>query len=746
MQPVIDMADKRVVAYFMHEREETKARELLRDVVATDSFLMGNIDDSELARLEQAGLVVRVVEEVPPEPLDELMASVQNMTVPQAALERAGDLPVGETTFFTCQLAGPLIEEWRQALKEAGAEILELTGPERYTLRLAPDAHSAIRELGFVLRLHPYSTRNAQPEMARSLSTESVSDYREMRAYDVRLHRAEDMAAVQAWLAEHRIAVAGASGRKLRVHLFEDSFELAQLQQRPEIAQIEDHIPPEMSNARARVILGLDPGTGLAGLTETGRGQIVAVADSGLDDQHPDFQGRILGLIALGRRNDASDPHGHGTHVAGSVLGDGAASNGEIRGAAPAAQLFFQSIMDAKGQLGGLPLDLNTLLDEAYQAGARIHNNSWSANVAAKYTSYSAEVDEFVEQHPDMTVVIAAGNWGSAHQPQSTQTGRVDWLSVGAPATSKNALTVGASRSDRTEGGHAAQTWGEVWPHDFPDEPIRDEMVSGDPQSLAAFSGRGPCDDRRIKPDVVAPGTDIVSTKSARAPLKNFWGAYPGHQSRYADLGGTSMAAPLVAGCAALVREYYVDTRQHDPSAALVKATLINGARWLTGKDAISEFAAAPNFHQGFGRVHMPWTIPNAGEPGLALSFLDSWNDRERQFFKTGARFRFRIRANAGRDLRICLAWTDLPFRALQNNLDLAVEHLDTGQKWLGNADLPLRLRLPDAENNVEVVRITAPEAGDYLLQISAGNLLRNSGQAFALVVTGDLGGDLKPY
>ena len=48
-------------------------------------------------------------------------------------------------------------------------------------------------------------------------------------------------------------------------------------------------------------------------------------------------------------------------------------------------------------------------------------------------------------------------------------------------------------------------------------------------------------------------------------------------------MGGTSMAAPLVAGCAALVREYYVSKRHHEPSAALLKATLINGTRWLTG-------------------------------------------------------------------------------------------------------------------------------------------------------------------
>jgi iron(III) transport system substrate-binding protein len=74
--------------------------------------------------------------------------------------------------------------------------------------------------------------------------------------------------------------------------------------------------------------------------------------------------------------------------------------------------------------------------------------------------------------------------------------------------------------------------------------------VSGDPKAMAAFSSRGPCDDRRIKPDVVAPGTDIVSTRSATAPLSHFWG--PHQNAKYAYMGGTSMAAPLVAGFKAL--------------------------------------------------------------------------------------------------------------------------------------------------------------------------------------------------
>jgi hypothetical protein len=81
--------------------------------------------------------------------------------------------------------------------------------------------------------------------------------------------------------------------------------------------------------------------------------------------------------IARGRKNLADDPVGHGTHVAGSVLGDGSASSGQYKGIAPKASLFFQSLLDSNGDLGGLPLDLNDLFLEAYQGGARIHNNSW---------------------------------------------------------------------------------------------------------------------------------------------------------------------------------------------------------------------------------------------------------------------------------------------------------------------------------------------------------------------------------
>jgi hypothetical protein len=254
---------------------------------------------------------------------------------------------------------------------------------------------------------------------------------------------------------------------------------------------------------------------------------------------------------------------------------------------------------------------------------------------------------------------------------------------------------------------------------------------------MAGFSSRGPSDDRRIKPDLVAPGTDIVSAKSSRASIRNFWGAF-GANGSYAYMGGTSMATPLVAGAAALVRQHYVKDRNHRPSAALLKATLINGTRPLSGADAVADHPFVPNYHQGFGAVYLPWTLPNTGLPSMKLEFLDNWQNPNTHFRQTGQRLRYRLSVSGGPWLRITMAYTDAPGRGLQNNLNLFVQHLPSGQKWMGNADLPMSLKIPDPDNNVEVVRIDNPPPGDYLIQISATNLL-HPGQDFALVAAGEL-------
>src|SRR3712207_4614797 len=90
-----------------------------------------------------------------------------------------------------------------------------------------------------------------------------------------------------------------------------------------------------------------------------------------------------------------------------------------FRGVAPEAELVFQAVMNADGELSGLPLDLATLFEEARQHGAFIHNNSWGALAASAYRSTSLEVDAYVHEHPDVLVVIAAGNNGTAYSPRN---------------------------------------------------------------------------------------------------------------------------------------------------------------------------------------------------------------------------------------------------------------------------------------------------------------------------------------
>ena len=741
------MATKRVIAYFMHETEQAAAVHLLKAAEITDSFVMGEVEETDIASLREQGLVVQELPpaQAAPRQSDSERDQRRGLSVGRGAVaaSRGFDAAIPAVVdFYEVVLKGPLVESWREQLQGAHVTLTESLADGGYKARLRSDQVQTVSALPFVHSVTWISPETSQPDVrTRSIPGAGMlppSIGVRMLTFDIRLQEPGDSGKILAWLNNRNVAIAGASVRKIRFYALENSPVIDELFALPEVDTVSEHIAPKLYNDFARSLLAVDAASGSHPqtlLTQDGSDQIVAVADTGIDDQHPDFQGRIIGKVALGRPNDSSDPNGHGTHVAGSVLGDGSASQGKIKGIAPKAKLFFQSLLDANGGLGGLPLNLNDLFDEAYKAGARIHNNSWGANTASEYTLDGEEVDEYVFNHKDMLVVIAAGNEGTSGQhPVKADPGSVDWLSIGSPASCKNALTVGASRSNRPNGPLGNMTWGSGWPNDFPVNPIANEKISGDPESLAAFSSRGPCTDHRIKPDVVAPGTDILSARSSIAPAANFWGVYT--DPHYAFDGGTSMATPLVSGCAALVRQYFVkDCGVAKPSAALLKATLVNSTKWLSGSDATAKPAGTPNYHQGHGRVTMNMAIPNPSQPNLQLRFVDDWQTF--QFTRTGQRKRYQfVLPTAVPELRFCMAYTDAPARGLQNNVNLMVQHLESATKYLGNADLPEALTMPDADNNLEAIRIVNAAAGTYFVQVFAANLLKPP-QDFALVVSG---------
>lgn len=464
-------------------------------------------------------------------------------------------------------------------------------------------------------------------------------------------------------------------------------------------------------------LTGIETGTGIMKFDKawergfTGKGQIVAMADTGLDSGNKsslqqDFanvsKGYALGMLSM----DWSDPMGHGTHVAGSVMGSGKASKGLLKGGAYGAEMIAEGMWSTLFDNLTVPPELKKLFEPIYQDGARIHTNSWGNGDPKAYGVYDGmaqQVDEFMWNNPELLVIFAAGNSGV----DNDKDGRVDEGQVSSPGTAKNALTVGASENTVAKLG-IQKKLGELKDGKlFPTPPLKDDTLSNDANGIAAFSSRGPTKDGRIKPDVVAPGTNIISVCSQVDGASKLWGEY---NKDYCFSGGTSMSTPLTAGAAAVAREYVIKNHKIErPSAALVKAILMGSAEDVfpgqygeEGKAKGQEILTpAPNVVEGYGRVNMD----NATNDDFIMKLVDSTSGVKGQ-----EKFEIEVKTNGSKTLKVTLVYTDAPgtpnaARTLVNNLDLEVV-ADKTYSSNSDKDNSEQIVLKDLQKDTVTVRV----------------------------------------
>ncbi|HEY1752471.1 MAG TPA: S8 family serine peptidase [Caulobacteraceae bacterium] len=641
------------------------------------------------------------------------------------------------TDYILVQLAGPVTAAERQQLADVGCELLEFVPLDTYVAHYTSDDLGPVRALPFVVwaggymkgfKVHPaVSGRDPTSDSVATMAKEGAADRLRGQTVKVRLvlHKDVEPSGVYERIARAagvNLETLPAHGR--RIMLTVPTSRIKALADIDEVRAIEPAPKHSLFNNVAGPILrSYDLHAGVGGLSALdGDGQVVAVCDTGLDkgstsDLLAAFGTRVLKIYDLGQRGVPDDPVGHGTHVCGSVLGDDTVAGvGRIAGSAPAAKLVMQSVLTADGGLGGLPANLGDLFKQVYATdGARVHSNSWGNSDPASHQAYDDEatqVDEFVHANPDMVICFAAGNDGS----DDNQNGAVDGGSVSPPGTAKNCITVGASESLRD----GSPTYGSLRPDNFPIDPLYHDVSANNPEGMAAFSSRGTTVDGRIKPDVVAPGTSILSTLSRAAQAETVFGISP--IAGYMFDTGTSMATPLVSGCAALVRQHLIrDRGVAGPSAALVKAMLINGATPLKGQYVPSEAGAPPNADQGFGRVDVAASV----DPGLQL------HDEGAPLADTGAVQSFDAVTGPTGALKVTLVWTDPAGQGLQNDLDLVVSVGQTeahGNVGAGSAEF-------DRLNNVEQVDLSGLAANAPAKVTVSAHRIALQGQRFALVI-----------
>jgi subtilase family protein len=562
----------------------------------------------------------------------------------------------------------------------------------------------------------------------------------------------------------------------VRIKVVAEAYKLKELAQAADVLAIERWSPMKLMDERADQIaagaLSFNTVNNIQVSQPTGPGYLaflnsvgfnadfdfaVDVGDTGLDTGspdsdkvHPDFlnaagASRVAYLHDFTQDFHATDPTilpnhdelGHGT-INASIIGGFSNKTGTANvdaqgfqyglGTAPFARIGASKLFpDSRSSSTFSYLEF---ISQAYNAGARLSNNSWGGCEFdfCNYYNDDTQVFDFLVRDADlsapgnqsMTILFASGNDADV----------LNTPSVAIPGTAKNVITVGLSENVR-----GAQTDG---------CGVRAQDADN-AQDVVFFSGYGPVQDGRAKPDLVAPGSHM---QGAASQDRRYTGNgvcdkyFPTGQTLYTWSSGTSHSTPVVTGGAALAFQWLKMNLGAEPSPALVKAFILNSTSYLNG---------------GFGNDNLPgarqgWGLLNIGRMFENTSRIIYDESPARTFFESGgAPFEATgVIADSTKEFRVMLVWSDPPGSAVTNapfvnqlNLEVVVGGVVySGNHFSGQYTTVGGQK--DFSNNVQGVRLPAGTTGPIVVRVRP-TIIAGDGipgdfspldQDFALVVT----------
>ena len=745
-------------------RDDQSARDLManggRLLADYGSFKLIEIDNSTIS----TGANVEPASEMDVVELNVRRLNTRNQDV--IALRKKAGAFTGKKLHLV-QFVGPIKPEWRDALVSCGVRIVHYVPQNAYLVqgnaaRLA-QLQTWANATGVVQWDAEYADDYKIHPRARTVDTKGNPVTVPTDTFAVQLLTdADENPATLTLIDQLKLAPIQQQFRVLdylNVIVRLPADRLANVASRPDVVSIHPYFPRHKMDERQDQILA----GSLSGNVPIGPGYLSWLASKGFTQAQFTESGFVVDVTDSGVDNGTTSP-GHfglyesgnlslssrvaynrleGTANIGSTIsgcdGHGNLNSHIIAGYSDSTGFPFTDVIGFQYGLGVCPFvkvgssvifdpgftspDYANLQSRAYDDGARISGNSWGASVGGAYDADSQTYDALVRDaqpagtahatpgNQEMTIVFAAGNDGPGAS------------TVGSPGTGKNIICVGAGEGVQAFGGS--------------DGSGVSDSEADNANDIIDFSSRGPCGDGRIKPDICAPGTHIsggVGQTGSPASTGTAIGCYdasgvsggvghtpffPPGQEFYTASSGTSHSTPAIAGCCALVRQYFINSSLPPPSPAMTKAFLMNSARYMTGAFANNTL---PSNSQGIGAANLGMAFDGISRVLRDQSKADKFTASGQVRTFTGTI------SNTNEPFRVTLAWTDAPGstfgNAYNNDLDLTVT-VD-GDTYKGNVfsgASSVTGGSADFRNNVESVFVPAGVSGNFTVTVTASSI-----------------------